>query len=470
MSRTERKPVVGALPPCYIPSRLEERRTRARILRQERQRKPDKPEDFVLYEDSDSDVETPAQQQRILRTSYNFVDFVRSRELQLKEVRNVRLDYASRHILTHEMFKETPLKIGVVNKVFCSQWLSDRQIVFGTKCNKLMVYDVNTCRLDNIPTIRGRSTTPIQQAGIHAVQINPSRSLLATGARHTSDIAIYRLPTLDPAYIGEGAHRDWVFDICWLDDQFLVSGSRDTKLALWKTPDDDDFEPYSSLSTQCSSQNAEQMEIGPARPGHAFLKPLVVKECKSAQKVRALCFNKKLKEIAVLSVNGYIHIFSAETFAQKLSRKLPSTQDNVCLTIQEESGMYAIGCRSYTILLDSRTLQAVKKITSRYSGCGIRSASFQHDMLTIGTGLGMIMFYDIRAGKYLDSNINSSRTVVLKASKGYVSPDENIEGLQHGKYQPAIYTHCYDASGVRLFAAGGPLPTTLVGNYAGLWQ
>lgn len=41
-------------------------------------------------------------------------------------------------------------------------------------------------------------------------------------------------------------------------------------------------------------------------------------------------------------------------------------------------------------------------------------------MLTIGTGLGMIMFYDIRAGKYLDSNINSSRTVVLKASKGYV--------------------------------------------------
>lgn len=30
------------------------------------------------------------------------------------------------------------------------------------------------------------------------------------------------------------------------------------------------------------------------------------------------------------------------------------------------------------------------------------------------------MFYDIRAGKYLESSINSSRTVVLKASKGYV--------------------------------------------------
>lgn len=65
-------------------------------------------------------------------------------------------------------------------------------------------------------------------------------------------------------------------------------------------------------------------------------------------------------------------------------------------------------------------LQAVKKIASRYSGCGIRSASFQDNMLTVGTGLGMLMFYDVRAGKYLESSINSSRTVVLKASKGYV--------------------------------------------------
>lgn len=65
-------------------------------------------------------------------------------------------------------------------------------------------------------------------------------------------------------------------------------------------------------------------------------------------------------------------------------------------------------------------LQAVKKIASRYSGCGIRSASFQENILTVGTGLGMLMFYDVRAGKYLESSINSSRTVVLKASKGYV--------------------------------------------------
>lgn len=114
-----------------------------------------------------------------------------------------------------------------------------------------------------------------------------------------------------------------------------------------------------------------------------------------------------------------MHLFNAETFSQKMSRKLPNCQENVCIACQS-AGLYAVGCRSYTLLLDPRTLQAVKKIASRYNGCGIRSASFQGNILTIGTGLGMLMFYDVRAGKYLESSINTSRTVVLKASRGYV--------------------------------------------------
>lgn len=57
MSKTVRRCIVGRRPPCYIPSRLEERSARARQLRQERRRKPDKPDDFVTYEDSDSEEE-----------------------------------------------------------------------------------------------------------------------------------------------------------------------------------------------------------------------------------------------------------------------------------------------------------------------------------------------------------------------------------------------------------------------------
>jgi WD repeat-containing protein 40A len=35
---------------------------------------------------------------------------------------------------------------------------------------------------------------------------------------------------------------------------------------------------------------------------------------------------------------------------------------------------------------------------------------------------------------------------------------------------PAIYTHCYDHSGTRLFTAGGPLQVGIQGNYASVWQ
>lgn len=74
-----------------------------------------------------------------------------------------------------------------------------------------MVYDVNMRRVDAIPTLSNGNTNGHEiQNGIHSIQINPSRTLLATGARHSTDIAIYRLPTLDPVCIGENGHRDFV--------------------------------------------------------------------------------------------------------------------------------------------------------------------------------------------------------------------------------------------------------------------
>ncbi|XP_077276713.1 DDB1- and CUL4-associated factor 12 homolog isoform X2 [Temnothorax americanus] len=366
-------------------------------------------------------------------------------------MRNINQEYGFRHILTHNLIKEYPVSLNNnINRVFCSQWLSDRQVVFGTRCNKLLVYNVVTQKLDQIPSLHGQSGSvmPEQQCGIYSIQINPSRNLLSTRARNVNEIAIYKLPTLDPVCVGEKGHNDWVFDMCWLDDEFLVSGSRDTKMALWRI--DSDF--------------TEAPDVP-----HRLIQPVCVKECKSAQKVRALAFNKAYKEIVALTLNNFIHIWSAETFRQKISTKLPSAcPENVCLAVQDE-GVYAIRSKSYTLLLDARTLQPIKKITSSESG--ITSASFQGSVLTIGSGLGMLLFYDIKAQKYLESSINS-KTVILKTSKEYVYSHEDYrDGVQYMRLSPAIYTHCYDASGTRLFTAGGSLLSSNYNyNYAGLWQ
>ena len=69
--------------------------------------------------------------------------------------------------------------------------------------------------------------------GIHAISINPSRTLLATGAENVNDIAIYSLPGMEPHSIGYNAHNYWIFDIVWLDDTHVVSGAGDNRLALW---------------------------------------------------------------------------------------------------------------------------------------------------------------------------------------------------------------------------------------------
>jgi len=57
---------------------------------------------------------------------------------------------------------------------------------------------------------------------------------------------------------------------------------------------------------------------------------------------------------------------------------------------------------------------------------------------------------------------------LLFQSEQYI---HNMMDMVHNqKYLPAIYTHCYDTSGTRLFAAGGPLQFNLKGNYIALFQ
>lgn len=124
-------------------------------------------------------------------------------------------------------------------------------------------------RVDAIPTLSNNRPNEVQ-GGLHAIEINPSRSFLATGARNSSDIAVYRLPTLDPVCVGVEGHRDLIMGMCWLDDQFLVSGSKDSRLALWRI--NEDFMDFPDGGQE-------------ACPTFASINPLCVKDCRTAQRV-----------------------------------------------------------------------------------------------------------------------------------------------------------------------------------------
>ena len=155
-------------------------------------------------------------------------------------------------------------------------------------------------------------------------------------------------------------------------------------------------------------------------------------------------------------------------------------------------------CSSVALLLQVGMLEIATMKHNRFC-LGIRSLAFNSEVLSFGTGSGYIFFFDLRAMKYLE--MNCSHALVLKGGKGWTrvrircfclltkfSSKTNLlwfkklnkllfqfedEDVHYGfgePSSPAIYTHCYDESRTRIFAAGGPLRADMCGNYAALWQ
>ena len=120
------------------------------------------------------------------------------------------------------------------------------------------------------------------------------------------------------------AHQDWVFGLAWIDDEHFVSGSRDTSLALWRASEDITVNAveqsgrsnsiHKTVASVSSALDHSYIRV----PSHQFMNAVVRKECKSAQKVRDVVYNRVHNEIACVSLNGYIHIWdmSHERFVQ----------------------------------------------------------------------------------------------------------------------------------------------------------
>ncbi|KAJ3305853.1 DDB1- and CUL4-associated factor 12 [Kappamyces sp. JEL0829] len=371
------------------------------------------------------------------------------------------LHYAARKL--PGSLKESEFGLNGQDKVFSAAWLSDTQVVLGTKCQNVMVLDVNTGKKVVIPSVNPLEEDASLNAhchGIHSICINPSRTHLAVGAgkpsKHIKDFAIfvYQIPSFQPVAILLG-HQDIVFSISWLDDTTLVSGSRDKSVKTWN------LDKAYQVGDLCF----------PGIPSIAMYEP-AESQTQHLQKVRDLVIDRQTTQFFTLSADGSVKIWDSYKSKVMASVPLSHTNETVCLALDPNHHLVSVGSQEHVSIIDPRVGGIVHTFKSLDDGWGVRSMTIHHGLLSIGGGLGRISFYDLRAQGYVEweSQTNPSQRYI-ESGTGWL--DRDVSYVRHftgTKVLNAVYSLAYDESHGKLFAAGGPLQLNLRGSYAAIWQ
>jgi len=329
--------------------------------------------------------------------------------------------------------------ISNFDKIFASCWLDEDNVLFATKDNQLVHWDIEKRTQSPITLPGNPETVPPESCGIHFINKSLDGELIVTGGINPNNIAIFQSSSLNSAVMSLHGHDDWVFAAEFLSKELLISAGRDSLVKLWNISMEDNL---------VSIRN-----------------PLVSRK-EHERKIRDLKFNHKTKIFATVSSDNFVKFWDISNLDVIGSKFLEGANELVCMSVDEESNLFAVGTQHEAFLIDPKSCSIVRSIPSKDEDWGIRSINFSKNMLSLGGGLGRLSFFDLQADKFLFLE----KQEWIETGLGWLHRDNSYFIHFGGTVNPnAVYTHTYSPCGTKLFVGGGPLMVGLKGSYGAIW-
>ncbi|KAH8874227.1 DDB1- and CUL4-associated factor 12 isoform 1 [Schistosoma japonicum] len=323
------------------------------------------------------------------------------------------------------VWQRRSLNPGHRNKIFACQWITNNYIVYGTKCNNLVLYDCTSNESFDIPLIKAESPDVSHinpcACGIHSIQLNTSKTFLATGGDNVNHIGVYKLSEFSPHCLLCDCHNDWVFDLRWLDDTCIASCSRDSSLALWRIPSPTEYSSNDNELHRSTRSTSNSSVLHIRRPiGYAM-------SSTPDDRFRALEYLPIQTSLAVVSMSRRLYLYDAIRMGlDKRTRPVytlvlrDAYQEAVALRRwPAEPNCIALATHHCVLLFDIRCSTAkvgaaVRCILPPLDISGVRSLNFAESILSYGTSSGQVHFYDLKSDHHLP--------IQLDIGPGWVKP------------------------------------------------
>lgn len=155
------------------------------------------------------------------------------------------------------------------------------------------------------------------------------------------------------ASVFQCGHSDAIYDMKFLDDEFLISGSIDCSLSLWQIKDSDLDIQFDVDSTSNQPKT-----------------PNMIRSRYPSEEIRALAVNHTKREFGSLSLSGHITLWDIKRMIAKSVHKLRFPHAAACMSHLENSTIFAVGSESHVSLFDSREKKSVTDVFSKHIGWG----------------------------------------------------------------------------------------------------